>query len=661
MCGICGVVGRELDSELVKSMTALMAHRGPDGEGIQLFPHRDGLAPAALGHRRLSIIDPTPRGSQPMSYGEGERLWITYNGELYNFRELRSGLKAEGFRFKSNTDTEVLLALYLRYGPAMLQRLNGIYSFGIWDAERHELFLARDRLGVKPLYYAEYGEALYFASEAKALLHALPPARLRHDALAEYLTFLWVPDPDTLFEGIYKLPPGHFATYARGELKTHKYWDMTFAPERRTQTEWSSSVRQAVHAAVNRQMVSDVPLGGFLSGGIDSSAIIASMNSPVDKITTYTVGWSREDLEYEIVPDDLRYAREIGEELDVDYNEQILSPDVVDLLPRLVWHMDEPVADPAAITTYLICAAAHERLTVILSGMGGDEIFAGYPRYLAARIARSADVMPRWARHAMRRGVGKMRIGGPGRLRGPRRNLLKLARGIDMSSVERYLVYSSYYKRSELAEILSDELRTEVAERDPLDRHRQYFADVADEHWLNQLLYVDMKTFLPCLNLTYTDKMSMAASTEVRVPLLDDELVSLSGRIPPELKLHRTTRKYIFKRSMRDVLPDKVINRPKAGFGAPVRSWLIGDLKPMVADLLSPDVIAERGLFNPRGVQKLIKDNETGIADNALQIWALLTLELWLRTFIDGSGAKPSHSTPHGNGASASGFTSSDV
>jgi len=385
-------------------------------------------------------------------------------------------------------------------------------------------------------------------------------------------------------------------------------------------------------------MVSDVPLGSFLSGGIDSSAIVALMDGTGEKPTTYTVGFTKEDLGYDIVPDDLRYAREIGAELGVDYNEQILSPDVVDLLPRLVWHMDEPVADPAAITTYLICAAARERLTVILSGMGGDEIFAGYPRYLAARIGRSADVLPPWARAHLRRLLGEMRIGGPGRLRGPRRNLVKLTRAIDKDPWERYLAYCSYYQSGELSGVVSGDLWSEVARHDPFHRHRAYLTRVEREHWLNQLLYLDLKTFLPCLNLTYTDKMSMAASTEVRVPLLDDELVALSGRIPPDLKLHGLTRKYIFKRSMRDVLPRRITNRPKAGFGAPVRSWLVGDLKPMVGDLLSPEVVQQRGLFDPRAVRQMIDDNEAGRADNALRIWTLLTLELWQREFVDGQG-----------------------
>lgn len=634
MCGICGFAGLE-DEPLVRAMTETIAHRGPDGEGVRSFPSEDGRLPAALGHRRLAIIDPTPRGAQPMSYADG-RYWITYNGELYNFPELKAELERDGFAFSTTCDTEVMLAMYARYGQGMLDRLNGIFAFAIWDAERHELFLARDRLGVKPLYYAEHDGALYFASEVKALLPALPRPSLRRDAVADYLTFLWVPDPDTVFEGVYKLPPGHFATYTDDGLRVRQYWDVSFAPEYHSEAEWSDRLRTEVFEAIRRQMISDVPLGAFLSGGIDSSAIVAEASSVTDRLTTYTLGWTKEDLAHEIVPDDLGYARQVGKQFDVDYHERILDADIVELLPKLIWHLDEPVADPACITTYLICSSAREKLTVILSGMGGDEVFAGYPRHLAARIGHAADILPAGARSLIRRTVeSKLTLGRPGRMRGPRRNLRKLAGGLDRDPITRYLTYCSYYRPEALSRVLSPALRDEIGDHDPFHRHRGYFDRVAGEHWLNQILYVDQKTFLPCLNLTYTDKMGMAASTEVRVPLLDDEVVALAGKIPPELKLRRLTRKYLFKKSMESTLPKNIVHRPKAGFGAPVRSWLVGDLKPMVDDMLSPANVSARGLFDPGEVQRLIRMNAEGRADHALQLWALLTLELWQQTFLD--------------------------
>jgi asparagine synthase (glutamine-hydrolysing) len=640
VCGICGFVGRA-DRDLIESMTASLAHRGPDGEGIELFPAGDGSVPAALGHRRLSILDTSSRGAQPMVHAD--RYWITYNGELYNFRELRSELRADGFRFRSDCDTEVLLAMYARYGEGMLSRLNGIFALAIWDIERDELFLARDRLGVKPLYHAEQDGALYFASELKALLPALRPPSLRHTAIADYLTFLWVPDPGTLFDGIQQLPAGHCARYADGELTVRQYWDATFGVEDGvSEASWAERVRGTTQAAIRRQMVSDVPLGSFLSGGLDSGAVVATMRSASPRVTAYTVGFSEEDLAHEIVPDDLRYARRLGRELGLDHRERVLSPEIVDLLPKLVWHMDEPIADPAAITTYLICAAARERLTVILSGMGADEIFAGYPRHLAAQLTRPADRLPQAFRGAVRSSLdGRLTMGRPGRLRGPRRNLMKLLRGIDQPFMDRYLTYCSYYRSEELSALLSSELRGEVRSHDARHMHREYMSHGEDEDWLNQLLYVDMKTFLPCLNLAYTDRMSMAASTEVRVPLLDDEVVGLAGRIPPRLKLRRMTRKYVLKRAMQGVLPEEVIWRPKAGFGAPLRAWMGGELRPLIDDCLSPATVRDRGLFDPEAVRRLVRDNEAGTADNALRIWALVVLELWQRTFVDRVAAAP--------------------
>jgi asparagine synthase (glutamine-hydrolysing) len=366
------------------------------------------------------------------------------------------------------------------------------------------------------------------------------------------------------------------------------------------------------------------------------------MAAAAGKVTTYTIGFTSSDLAHEPVPDDVRYARRVGQLFGVDYHEETLEPRVADLLDRLVWHMDEPIADPACISSYLVCRAARERLTVVLSGMGGDEIFAGYPRVLAARYGRFLDRMPLGARRALKQLLAeRLTMGPPGRLRAPRRNLMKFARGLTDSSLDRYLTFLSYYRREELEAVLSDDLRASSRGHDPFRNHRLYLDRVGGEHWLNQLLYLDIKTFLPCLNLAYTDKMSMASSTEVRVPLLDDELVAVSGRVPPGLKLRRFDRKYVFKRSMEEVLPHDVIWRPKAGFSAPVRAWLSHDLKPKVSDLLSPDRVRSRGLFDPLEVQRLIQANQAGTEDNALRIWALMTFELWQQTFFDRDGAHP--------------------
>jgi len=630
VCGVCGTVGRAVAAELA-AMTASMAHRGPDGGGIEIF---DGDPPAGLGHRRLAIIDPTPAGAQPMSYAG--RWWVTYNGELYNFRELRRRLEARGERFQTQCDTEVLLRMFVVHGPGMLERLNGIYAFAVWDDRDKRLFLARDRLGVKPLYYAQVDGLFAFASEIKALLPFIRDPSLDETALADYLSFLWVPDPKTAFRELRKLPPGHYAWVDRSGLTIEQWWDIRFAPEQRSEEEWCREIADTVNRCVRRQMVSDVPLGSFLSGGVDSSSIVAAMAKTGKTVKTYTVGFDREDLRHEIVPDDLKHARRVAALFRTDYHERILDPDVLELLPKAVWHLEEPVADPAAISTYVICRQASAEMPVMLSGMGADEIFAGYPRYLAFALARALDRFPRPALRRLEHVLAAViRPGAPGRLRGPRRNLWKFMRGAGRPPLERYLAFSSYYATADLYELIVPELAASLGEYDPLSVHRSYIEQAGGCDELSRLLYLDLKTFLPCLNLTYTDKMGMAASVEVRVPLLDDELVALAARIPSQLKLKGWRRKYIFKKSQAGTLPRDIVWRRKAGFGAPIRSWLAGELAPLLGDLLSEQTIRRRGLVKPEVVTRLRAENAKGLADNTLQLYALLTLELWHRTFLD--------------------------
>jgi asparagine synthase (glutamine-hydrolysing) len=630
VCGICGTVGRAERSELA-FMTEQMAHRGPDGSGVVTF---DGEPPAGLGHRRLAIIDPSEAGAQPMSFAD--RWWITYNGELYNFRALRRELERRGERFRTECDTEVLLRMFVVHGPDMLERLNGIYALGIWDDEEKRLFLARDRLGVKPLYQLQTADCFAFASEIKPLLPLIGTPTLEMSALADYLTFLWVPDPKTAFEGVSKLPPAHYAWFHDGRLRVEQWWDLCFDDEPRSDAEWVDAIRSTVRTAVRRQMVSDVPLGSFVSGGVDSSAVVAAMERD-EAISTYTVGFSKEDLAYDIVPDDLPHAREIGRLFETDYHERILKPNVLELLPHAVWHLEEPLADPAAISTYLICREAGREMKVMLSGVGGDEIFGGYPRYLAWHLSRVVDRLPqRVVRAATALTTPLAQPGGSGRLRGPRRNLWKFQRATGLDPLERYLSFSSYYTTPELRATLAGD-NAMLDGYDPFRVHRSYLhRDVGGDEF-SRLLYLDAKTFLPCLNLTYTDKMSMAASVEVRVPLLDDELVDLTRRMPSHLKVRRWTRKWAFKKSQEPVLPWKIIHRPKAGFGMPVRSWLERDLTAMIDDFLSPATLRSRGFFSPAAVQGMRAANSAGRADFSMRLYALLTFELWCRTFTDRS------------------------
>jgi asparagine synthase (glutamine-hydrolysing) len=415
------------------------------------------------------------------------------------------------------------------------------------------------------------------------------------------------------------------------------YWDLRFEPEERPEAEWREAVAETVARSVRRQLVSDVPLGGFLSGGVDSSAVVAAMDRAAERVKTYTVGFADEDLRHEIVPDDVVYARRVASLFATESREEILRPDVLSLLPKVVWHLEDPVADPAAVSTYLICRAARQEMPVMLSGMGGDELFAGYPRYLAYRISRGLDIVPSPVRHGFEAAVRPFaRPGRPGRLRGPRRNLWKFLRASGHSPLERYLSFSSYYTRSELAGVLTPELAESLSSHDPLAAHRSYLAGATGDE-LSRLLYLDAKTFLPCLNLTYTDKMSMATSVEVRVPLLDDALVDLAARIPSNLKLKGWKRKYIFKESQEGTLPSEVIWRRKAGFGAPVRSWLEQDLAPLTDDLLSDETLRRRGFFRPETVARFRAQNAGGAADYSLRLYALLSFELWCRSFLDRS------------------------
>ncbi|HEX3252803.1 MAG TPA: asparagine synthase C-terminal domain-containing protein, partial [Pyrinomonadaceae bacterium] len=450
---------------------------------------------------------------------------------------------------------------------------------------------------------------------------------------------LWAPDPNTLFAGVKTVPPGHYLQFKDGEVKAKQWWDASFEriDDQKSDRWWQEEVLATLERVVKMEMVSDVPLGAFLSGGIDSSGIVAMMERHSDdhQISTYTAGISSEDLRYDIIPDDVRWARRVNEQLHTDYHEIMLQPSVAELLPKLVYHMEEPPID-MAIPSYLISRAARETLTVMLSGMGGDEVFAGYPRQMAMKIASAFDPVPNLLRRPLMRTVAGALPGGlPGKFTAPLRNAKKFARSAALDFEDRYLGYGTYFTNEMKQRLYSDEWRSLTSESDPYAAHRGYFARAAGAAPLNQLLYVDLKTFLPCLNLLTTDKTSMAANLEVRVPFLNREMIEMTARMPPRLKLHGLTRKYVLKRALEGVLPKEVIWRRKAGFGAPIRSWLRGALRPMIDDLLSEETVKRRGIFRPDEVKRIIEANFSGREDFNLQVFQLLGLELWHRTFID--------------------------
>ncbi len=652
MCGIAGLVTQDPESRIAAMLKAV-EHRGRDDQGVWTSPVVNGEGQrVCFGHRRLSIIDTSPAGHQPMLSHDG-RFVVILNGEIYNYRELREQLSNKGHNFQTQTDTEVLLTAWEEWGEDSLNRLNGMFAFALWDDRERALFLIRDRVGIKPLYYAQCQKpdregghsSLAFASEIKSILASgLVKAELDTDSLHQFLTFLWAPDPNTLFRGIKTVPPGHLVTLRNNELKVRQWWDISFdaIEEGRSEAWWQEQVLETLDRVVKLEMVADVPLGSFLSGGVDSSSIVAMMkrHSNGQPVGTYTIGIEAEDLRYDIIPDDVEWARRVNQQLETDYHEIMLQPDVAELLPKLVYHMEEPAID-MAIPSYLVSRAARETMRVMLSGMGGDEVFAGYPRQLAMKLAGAFDPVPQLLRRPLMKTLERVLPGGmPGRLTAPLRNAKKFARSAALDFENRYLGYETYFTDEAKQRLYTDDVREATRDLDAYAAHRRYFGRVRDAAPLNQLLYVDLKTFLPCLNLMTTDKTSMAANLEVRVPFLNLEMLELAARIPPDLKLRGLKRKYILKRAAEKLLPREVVWRKKAGFGAPIRSWLRGPLRPMVDDLLSEATLKRRGLFRPEEVPRIIDANLSGREDFNLQVFQLLTLELWQREFIDRSSRR---------------------
>ncbi len=652
MCGISGLANCG-DRETLGRMTAIQAHRGPDDSGLweQRFP--DGTY-IGLGSRRLAILDLSPEGHMPMCNPQ-RTLWITYNGEIYNFRELRQELAAKGHQFVSETDTEVVLHLYEEEGPDCVKRLNGMFAFAICDLRSGapSLFVARDHFGVKPFYYAHQGKRFAFASEIKALLQVPGvDAELDPEALHQYLTFLWVPDPATMFRGIHKLPAGHYAWFRDGQLTLTRYWDLTFPPADATypksEDELAEEIRERFRLSVEGQMVSDVPIGAFLSAGLDSSSIVAMMAAASRQpVRTYTITFPSRYRVGENALDDPEVATRLARRLGCENQRIVVEPDVAELLPRLTWHMDEPTADPAIIPAYLVCREARKQATVLLSGVGGDELFAGYRKHSAHYWAEAYQRVPAGARRLIAGTVAGVPSLRGTSAKGSVRLMKKMARSASLSPVERFMMNCTYLDGDQKSALYSTAFKGEIAGCDPAARHRAGFEQVGDSDFLNQMLYLDTKIFMASLNLTYNDKMSMASSVEVRVPFLDRELAEfVAWNVSPRLKLKgvfRPTTKYIFRKAMKDVLPREVLSQAKAGFAAPIDYWLANELKEMTDDLLSESRIRRRGLFRPQAVRRFVDEHRRGTQDWSMQIWQFLTLEIWMQTFLDRSA--PQHMT----------------
>jgi asparagine synthase (glutamine-hydrolysing) len=628
MCGIAGFSGHST-ADISEAVLDRLGHRGPDGRGR--YDSACGLV--SLFHTRLAIIDPTPEGAQPMAAAAGQVV-IVFNGEIYNFRELRAGLKTRGYNFHSHTDTEVLLALYLEHGADVLGKLNGIYAFAIWDERSKSLLVARDGMGVKPLYYSESGGTFAFASEIKALL-CFPwvPRTLDPQALAHYVRYLWCPAPRTPLADVHKLEPGTALIVRDGRIvKRWRHYALPSpgADEAPSVGDWIADVRRVLAKAVERQMVSDVPLGAFLSGGLDSSAVVAyAREHTTERLQCFTIDFGERQAKEEGFDRDLPFAEHVAKHLDVDLHVVKVDSGMAGELARMVWQLDEPQADFSALNVLFISRLARQQgIKVLLSGAGGDDLFTGYRRHRALNLNAVWNRMPKKLRGLLA-GAGRRFPGRPPSLR----RLAKLLTAAEAEGDMRLASYFDWAPAETVRNLFVPELARALTE-EPLLADLSSMPDTATP--LQRMLLLEQRYFLTDHNLNYTDKMSMAAGVEARVPFLDPDLVALAARIPDRFRQHGAQGKWILKKAMEGILPDDVIYRPKAGFGVPLRAWLRGPLKTMLHDLLSTDQLRKRGLFDPSAVSRLLSENEMGRADYAYSILSLMCIELWCRAFVDG-------------------------
>jgi len=617
VCGIAGIVkwnGRPVLEDEVRAMCRAMVHRGPDEEGVYLG------AGVGLGMRRLSIID-LKGGQQPISNEDGS-IWVVFNGEIYNHRELRRQLIRDGHTFRTASDTETIVHLYEDLGARALDRLRGMFAFALWDVPRRQLLLARDRLGIKPLYYAELDDGVVFASELKPILQRPDIGRdLNWEAVGHLFTFLATPSSSSIVKGVRKLEPARIATAADGRgVRVERYWDVEFQPdEHSSEDELVEQLRELLVEAVQLHQISDVPIGAFLSGGIDSSAVVATMaRLTSSRVKTFSIGFEEADYS------ELDHARRVAEQFGTEHHELVLQPDVIQIAEDLAWYLDEPFGDTSAIPTYMISKLASEHVTVVLTGDGGDELFAGYDKYVTEQRERQYDRVPATIRQALG-AVGRvMPEGMPGR-----RFLSHLA----LDGPRRYLDASTLFRTDELRKVFRHEAFRQIATHDPWTHSLAELGGVGSD-WVAALQYCDLQTYLPLDILTKVDRMTMAHSIEARPPLLDHRVVEFAATIPARYRLREGTTKYLLKRAMRGVLPDAIIDRPKHGFAVPLARWFRGKLAGFARDVLLSDACRQRGLFDPKRVERLIEHHQSG-RNLDLQLWTLLSFELWCRRVLD--------------------------
>ncbi len=628
MCGIAGIVGTELDAVVeattIERMCRTIVHRGPDDEGIFV------KGPVGLGMRRLSIID-LGGGHQPI-FNEDKTVWIVFNGEIYNFLELRPELEKLGHRFSTDTDTEVIVHLYEEFGSNCVQKLRGMFAFAIYDERRRKLLLARDRLGEKPIHYAVLDGQLLFGSEIKALLAVAPELKeINYEGLLQFFYFGYIPDPCTAFLRIHKLPPGHLLEFTNSQVNVRQYWDLPAygTHEPGSEEECLEELEHHLAEAVRMQLMSDVPLGALLSGGVDSSTIVALMARRSSKpVKTFSIGFPKGDF------NEAQHARAVAKRFGTDHHELIVEPNFAETLETLTHVLDEPFADSSILPTYYVSRLARQHVTVALSGDGGDELFAGYDRYLVHHRRRLFNSIPSWAGRLYRNHIyGGLPSSLPGR---------KFAYNVSLSPPERYVDGLSFLPAFDREKSLfSDEFLTRTRTcRNPRELFLDYWNRAVAGDLLSRSLYLDTKTYLPADVLTKVDRMSMAASLEIRVPILDHVFVELVTRLPVNWKFNQNTRKYIFKKLAERVgVPSEVLHRPKQGFAMPLVHWMRDEMRGDLSRLLLEPRTLQRGYWKPSAVRRMLEEHFDGRRDHSSQIWLLLVFELWHRNYLEKSDA----------------------
>lgn len=631
MCAIAGLINCG-EPALLQRMMDVMAHRGPDSQGREWFARFN----SGFGHCRLAILDLSPTGHQPMVTPSG-RYWITFNGEIYNFQELQDQLRAKGCQFKSTGDTEVILHAYEQWGVDCLKKFNGMFAFAIFDTHTGQLFAARDQIGIKPFYYHQQGECLVFASEVKGILQCpFVERRPNYEALLTPARFQI--SPHTAFEGIWKLPPAHYLTFADGQLKIERYWRLEpNESDDRPDAALIDEMDALLKDAVRFQMIADRPVGTFLSGGLDSSIISALMRqNTTGDIHAFTIKFSEADQKYERMPDDSFYARKVADQLGFSFHEFELQPAVAHLLPKMVWHLDEPLSDPATINTYMISKAARDLgIIVLLNGVGGDEIFGGYRKHLACLKAELyQDFVPERMRAVVERMARRLPVANVSHGFKYLRWFKRFASFASLPQAERYLASDLSLSAEQFEKLFPGQKYHDTY----FYRAQQSDLSRSDLSYLTRMCLNDTHVFLPEHNLTYSDKAAMAASIETRPPLTDYRLVERMFALPPRQRIRGNMQKYLLKKVAERYLPREIVHRPKAPFNSPLRAWIRGPLAGMVDDLLSESSLRARGMYHASYVRSLIENDRRGLEDNGMVIWTLLTFEIWFRTFFGANG-----------------------